>query len=80
MSPSARSRIECNVEDSESQTIEQYLKHRSFEERFFGKPANGISADDALDLLEKAKGPPILKIDRQGEPGVAQPADESELD
>jgi P27 family predicted phage terminase small subunit len=80
MTPSARTRIECNVEDAESQTIEEYLKHRYFEERFMGKPENGISASDVLDLLEKAKPLPELKIDRRGEPGFGKPADEDELD
>src|SRR5882724_9045165 len=69
MTPSARTRIECNVEEAESETIESYLKGRSREERYFGKPVNGLSASDALDILRNGMPLPELKIDRRGEPG-----------
>jgi len=85
MTPSARTRIECNEEDAQSQTIEEFLKHRYFEERFMGKPSKGMSAQEAMDILEKAnpKPPPELKIDwgPEGKPPrpVKQP-DDGDLD
>jgi len=53
MTPSARTRIECDPEGTESQTIEDFLKHRYFEERFMGKPSNGMSAEEAMDFWRR---------------------------
>jgi P27 family predicted phage terminase small subunit len=65
MTPSARSRIECDVEEAGAESIEEYLKSRMFEEKYFGKHVNGTSAEEVLDLMEKTAGPPVLKIDRR---------------
>jgi len=80
MTPSARTRIECNVDDPASLTIEDYLKSRLFAEKYHGEPANGMSAEEALNILKKSQPLPVLKIDRRGEPGVGKPDDESDLD
>ena len=63
LTPSARTRIECSEED-EDESIQDYLERRRDEEEFFGKPVQGHSAEEILELL-RAKGPPGLQIDRR---------------
>jgi hypothetical protein len=72
MTPSARSRIECSAEEAEPESIEEYLKQRYLSEKYFNKPRTGMSAEEAMDILEKSKPPPELKIDRR-EPELGKP-------